>query len=72
MNHANMNANETFLGLLEVQNEMQIACGKWTNFPRNECNSKCAFLRYFAITFQNEYRCVSALNQESGSYLLIL
>ena len=50
MNHANMNANETFLGLLEVQNEMQIACGKWTNFPRNECNSKCAFLRYFAIT----------------------
>ena len=42
MNHANMNANETFLGLLEVQNEMQIACGKWTNFPRNECNFKCA------------------------------
>ena len=35
MNHANMNANETFLGLLEVQNEMQIACGKWTNFPNH-------------------------------------
>ena len=51
-----MNANETFLGLLEVQNEMQIACGKWTNFPRNECNSKCACVRYFAITFQNEHR----------------